>query len=132
MLFFWTNRLQSVDSFLISINLVDYQSAITTKHHTKMWSKLLFLPALVQAEDYGSTLSFSVVGDWGGQSNSPTTSRGIQTGKSVDRSVTTYQTDFVFLVGDNFYEYGIKNLDTDRFIGLYGGLYAGLIFLGHF
>jgi len=61
-------------------------------------------------------LSFSVVGDWGGIPIRPyQVPWGHRVAQSMDRMAGTEDTDFLMLVGDNFYEYGVKNVSDPRF-----------------
>jgi len=77
------------------------------------------------AVNYGSSLSVSVIGDWGGNGSKKTTSRGIQVGQSADRSANpnNYDTDFIFLIGDNFYEYGITSAESSRWDSTYKAIF---------
>ena len=54
-----------------------------------------------------SKLSFSIVGDWGGSDGDPTTKRGITMAQSMNRMAPKFETEFVLLLGDNFYQNGI-------------------------
>ena len=61
-------------------------------------------------------LSFSVVGDWGGFSYRPYQSPwGYRVARSMNRVAKKYETDFLMLIGDNFYFDGVENLEDIRF-----------------
>ena len=56
-------------------------------------------------------LSISVIGDWGGKYFTYATKEAMAMARDVDKSASpeNYDTDFIFLVGDNFYEFGVKS-----------------------
>lgn len=61
-------------------------------------------------------LSVSAVGDWGGIHVRPyQVYWGKHVGISMNRVAATYQTDFLMLIGDNFYEYGVTDVNDPRF-----------------
>ena len=63
---------------------------------------------------YGSTLDITVAGDWGGDGKYVTTPRGLKLGESVEAIAQQNDTDFVFFVGDNFYEDGLESVTSAR------------------
>ena len=63
---------------------------------------------------YGSSLDITVAGDWGGDEKYATTPRALKLGQSVEAIAQQNDTDFVFLVGDNFYEDGIESVTSAR------------------
>ena len=63
-----------------------------------------------QPVDHGSTLSFLVMGDWGGLGSAPYTTAAEQKAATAMATVAEREgSSFVLAVGDNFYEWGIPN-----------------------
>ncbi len=63
-----------------------------------------------------SGLNFLAVGDWGGQTFTPyTTSAQLSVAKVMGEEAKTIDSQFTFAMGDNFYTYGVKNVDDKRF-----------------
>ena len=62
------------------------------------------------------TLNYAMLGDWGGQSNDPyytTTEKKIAA--SMGAKAEEINSQFTIALGDNFYSYGVKNVDDPRF-----------------
>ena len=69
-----------------------------------------------EISDHAPIISFSAVGDWGGVPVKPyQVPWGHRVAKSMNRIAPIYDTDFMLLIGDNFYWDGVKNLEDDRF-----------------
>eukprot|EP00483_Globobulimina_turgida_P005583 UN05593 len=63
-----------------------------------------------------SSLDILIMGDWGGQPNSPyTTVDEVDTAKIMGEIGSTFDVDMVWALGDNFYDNGIKNENDKRF-----------------
>ncbi len=61
-------------------------------------------------------LNFMVLGDWGGQTFSPyTTTAQRAVAKVMGVEGTTIGSQFTFALGDNFYSYGVKDVNDKRF-----------------
>lgn len=85
---------------------------------------LTVLPLTLSKSIYGNDLipaseeflSISIVGDWGGFTTRPYQIRyGYRVAESMNRMVNLANTDFLMLIGDNFYENGIQNVEDSRF-----------------
>ena len=62
------------------------------------------------------SLSFLVLGDWGGQPNSPyTTPAEVELAKVMGQEAEALGSQFTLALGDNFYDTGVKNVDDPRF-----------------
>ena len=62
------------------------------------------------------SLSFLVIGDWGGQDDSPYTTRAeVYTAKYMGEVAEEIGSRFTIALGDNFYEDGVKDVDDKRF-----------------
>ena len=67
-------------------------------------------------EDPSPVLSFLVLGDWGGQPDSPyTTPAELQLAKIMGQEATAIGSQFTLALGDNFYDTGVKSVDDPRF-----------------
>ena len=76
---------------------------------------LLSLLAFSKPSD-AAGLNFLVVGDWGGQSDSPyTTPAQEAVAKAMGKEATAVSSQFVLSMGDNFYDSGVKDVDDSRF-----------------
>ena len=63
-----------------------------------------------------ASVSFVAVGDWGGHSDfEPTTKAQIATAVGMARVAKSMRSDAVMLLGDNFYEAGVRSSDSWRF-----------------
>ena len=61
-------------------------------------------------------VSFSLIGDWGGdQTTGDLTQLNLNISESLDKTAPVLDTDFLLLLGDNFYDTGVENLESDRF-----------------
>ena len=80
------------------------------KRHTGLWLST----DLCHASD--DSRSFLVVGDWGGISFHPYTTP-VQTAVADEMAVMASRdgADFVVTLGDNFYLYGVQDVDDTRF-----------------
>jgi len=66
--------------------------------------------------DGRTTLSFLVVGDWGGQSDSPYyTSAQKDVALQMGRMAKEIDSKFTIGLGDNFYDVGVTDVDDPRF-----------------
>ena len=83
---------------------------------------VFFLPlyalatAIVPVKVDSDTLNYVMLGDWGGQSNYPyytTTEKKIAA--SMGAKAQEIDSQFTIALGDNFYGYGVKNVDDPRF-----------------
>lgn len=83
---------------------------------------VFFLPlyalatAIVPVKVDSDTLNYVMLGDWGGQSNYPyytTTEKKIAV--SMGAKAQEIDSQFTIALGDNFYGYGVKNVDDPRF-----------------
>ena len=72
--------------------------------------------ATVPVKVDSDTLNYVMLGDWGGQSNEPyytTTEKKIAS--SMGAKAQEINSQFTIALGDNFYGYGVKNVDDPRF-----------------
>ena len=83
---------------------------------------VFFLPlyglatATVPVKVDSDTLNYVMLGDWGGQPNSPyytTTEKKIAA--SMGAKAQEIDSQFTIALGDNFYDYGVKDVDDPRF-----------------
>jgi tartrate-resistant acid phosphatase type 5 len=75
-----------------------------------MRSLLVVLAALVLAAAADNSISFLVMGDWGGQPTAPyTTPAEVATAKSMGVIAEKVNAQFVLALGDNFYDAGLPN-----------------------
>ena len=57
-----------------------------------------------------------MVGDWGGQTSSPfTTKAQLSVAEAMGSIGSTVGSEFVFSLGDNFYDNGVANVTDKRF-----------------
>ena len=76
----------------------------------------LLTQSVFSAPQQGDALNFLLVGDWGGQSDSPyTTTAQVAVSKVMGTEAAKIDSQFTFALGDNFYTYGVKNVDDPRF-----------------
>lgn len=69
---------------------------------------LLLVASLMARDAYGSGLEFLVMGDWGGQPNSPYYTTDEQdTAQTMGQVASDYNISFVMALGDNFYDSGL-------------------------
>ncbi len=62
------------------------------------------------------SLNFLAVGDWGGQTSSPyTTTAQLAVAKVMGDEAQAIDSQFTFALGDNFYTFGVKDVDDKRF-----------------
>ena len=84
---------------------------------------LLYIVVLVLALSHvavsapeADSLNFTVLGDWGGQSIFPyTTSAQRAIAKVMGVQAKADGSQFTFALGDNFYSYGVKDVNDKRF-----------------
>ena len=70
--------------------------------------------AFVTASD--SPLSFTVLGDWGGQDDAPyTTQAETRIAAGMGEVAASVGAQFTVALGDNFYHYGVKDVHDPRF-----------------
>ena len=63
-----------------------------------------------------SPLVFTVLGDWGGQDGYPyTTSAETALSTAMGKVAASNGSQFTVALGDNFYGYGVKDVDDPRF-----------------
>ena len=74
------------------------------------------LPKRISGYAEDNKLSISIVGDWGGSSDRNYTQHAIYAANAMDimANPTILDTDFIFSVGDNFYEDGITSVEDAR------------------
>lgn len=61
-------------------------------------------------------LNFIVLGDWGGQDDSPYTTMGEENvAEQMGKTAAEVGSQFTLSLGDNFYENGVTNVDDPRF-----------------
>ena len=87
---------------------------------------LLFQTSKAIKTNYGTELSFTILGDWGGDyqngHNKSTpfndaSPRGLALGKAVNAAadpINGLDTDFIYVNGDNFYESGVESIESER------------------
>merc|ERR1712044_56927 len=69
-------------------------------------------------------VSFSLIGDWGGdQITGDLTQLNLNISKSLDKTAPVLDTDFLLLLGDNFYDVGVPNLNSERFDQNFQGMF---------
>ena len=74
---------------------------------------LLLAIAVCSAEDY---LSFTVVGDWGGQDSKPYTTKGeTHVANYMGIIAGKINASFTVALGDNFYDNGVSDVYDKRF-----------------
>lgn len=62
------------------------------------------------------SLNFMVLADWGGQSTSPfVTPCEVNVAKQMGILASSYESQFVLALGDNFYYFGVTSVDDPRF-----------------
>ena len=62
------------------------------------------------------SLTFLAVGDWGGKPTAPyTTEAETKTASSMGITAEKLESSFQLSLGDNFYSYGVKNVEDERF-----------------
>ena len=62
------------------------------------------------------SLSFLVVGDWGGQPEDPYYTEGeASVAESMGEMGESVRSQFTISLGDNFYHYGVQSVDDPRF-----------------
>lgn len=83
----------------------------------KNYSFLLLVLLLLQlTQSLSQSLSFLVIGDWGGRESSPyTTAAEVSCAKQMGIYATSTSASFTVALGDNFYTYGVKNEYDSRF-----------------
>ena len=76
--------------------------------------------------DAETPLSFLVLGDWGGSSDSsPTTAAQVANGKGMAAVAANLSAQFIMAVGDNFYSTGIHGDDhAQRFVDTFEKCYT--------
>lgn len=63
-----------------------------------------------------ASLSFLVLGDWGGQPQYPyTTEAEVELASVMADTATSINSQFTLALGDNFYDTGVRNVDDERF-----------------
>jgi len=68
----------------------------------------------IEAED--GTLRFLVLGDWGGKSDKPYYTKAEKDiAEQMGEVASDINANFTIVVGDNFYEDGVKDVDDSRF-----------------
>ena len=68
------------------------------------------------AKSLDSTLSFLVIGDWGGQEDCPyTTPAEVKLAKVMGKEAEAIGSQFTLGLGDNFYDGGVKDVQDARF-----------------
>ena len=71
-------------------------------------------------------LNFTVLGDWGGSDEAPyTTENQIKSAELAEQVSTRINSSFTLGIGDNFYSYGVKSADDDRFKFTFEDVYSG-------
>mmetsp|Transcript_83374 Transcript_83374/g.269785 ORF Transcript_83374/g.269785 Transcript_83374/m.269785 type:complete len:354 (-) Transcript_83374:680-1741(-) len=69
--------------------------------------------------------SFLAVGDWGGDSDKePTTKAQIKTAAGMAKVAKSLRVDSVFMLGDNFYNSGVKTCSSPRFDETFESVYG--------
>ncbi|XP_065826880.1 tartrate-resistant acid phosphatase type 5-like [Oscarella lobularis] len=81
---------------------------------------LLIFLALLSAHPVpcllSDSLTFLAVGDWGGKPTAPyTTEAETKTASSMGITAEKLESSFQLSLGDNFYYYGVKNVEDERF-----------------
>ena len=62
------------------------------------------------------TLDFLILGDWGGQSSSPYyTKAEEEIAEQMGKTASQVASQFTLALGDNFYSFGVKDVDDPRF-----------------
>lgn len=62
------------------------------------------------------TLDFLILGDWGGQDTSPYyTKAEEEIAEQMGKTATQIASQFTLALGDNFYSFGVKDVDDPRF-----------------
>ena len=62
------------------------------------------------------SLSFLVVGDWGGQPTSPYYTKSQKdVADAMGKTAQTLGSQFTIALGDNFYDLGVQDIDDKRF-----------------
>lgn len=75
----------------------------------------------------GPTLLY--VGDWGGDSDKhPTTVAQITSAAAMAQAAKDLSADSILLLGDNFYSYGIEDVDSSRFQDTFENVYNSGLF----
>ena len=75
-------------------------------------------------EDENDTISFLAIGDWGGQSWFPYhTVAQKETAKGMGNVAANLQAQFVIALGDNFYRYGVDDVNSQRFGSTFESVY---------
>ena len=72
------------------------------------------LPATARSD--GSALNFVMLGDWGGQESAPyTTKTELEVADKMGGIAEQIGSQFTIALGDNFYHYGVKDVNDHRF-----------------
>lgn len=76
----------------------------------------LLLGASFPACRADGTLDFLILGDWGGQDTSPYyTTAEKEIAEQMGKTAEQVGSQFTLALGDNFYSFGVKNVDDPRF-----------------
>jgi len=71
-------------------------------------------------------INFLAIGDWGGDSDSsPATTAQKQVSSAMNTLASKIPVDFYLALGDNFYNSGVKNVDSKRFDQSFESVYNG-------
>ena len=81
-----------------------------------LFAQLFYGGALANDSIPPPSLSFLVLGDWGGQPSSPyTTPAEVKLAKTMGEIATDLDAAFTLALGDNFYDRGVSSVDDPRF-----------------
>ena len=77
---------------------------------------LLLGAALASSTSSDGVLNFVIMGDWGGTDGWPyTTGTELEVATQMGKKAAEIGSQFTVALGDNFYGYGVKNVDDTRF-----------------
>ena len=83
---------------------------------TRLLSLLVLTAALALISAENGSLNFLLFGDWGGQSDSPYYTRAeVSVASVMAEKAQELGSQFIVALGDNFYSYGVKDVDDPRF-----------------
>jgi tartrate-resistant acid phosphatase type 5 len=89
-------------------------------------SLVLLFAQPTQSAPASSSLRTILLGDWGGDDNAPkyTTKAQLSTADAMDFYATSNPIDSVVAVGDNFYEHGVDDVTSARFLYTFEAVYS--------
>ena len=77
---------------------------------------LLLGAALASSKSSDGVLNFVIMGDWGGTDGWPyTTLAEVEIATQMGKKAAEIGSQFTIALGDNFYTFGVKNVDDPRF-----------------